>query len=122
MIYANTFSFINQVLRFGFIWMFCVQIYFINVWLVFVFSLIMHLFFQILSLLLLIFCMDDLEYMASFYCLILFSLTISSKLIIYTLHCILLSISLSHTLKAFVPYGYVVILSNVYSFFIIITI
>ena len=46
---------------------------------------------------------------------VLFSLTISSKLIIYTLQRILLSISLSHTLKAFVPYGYVVILSNVCS-------
>ena len=37
-------------------------------------------------------------------CLVLFSLTISSKFIIYTLQCILLSISLSHALKAFVPY------------------
>ena len=48
-------------------------------------------------------------------CLVLFSLTISSKFIIYTLQRILLSISLSHTLKAFVPYGYVVTLSNVCS-------
>ena len=45
-------------------------------------------------------------------CLILFSLTISSKFMIYTLQPILLSISLSHTLKAFVPYKYPAILSN----------
>ena len=45
-------------------------------------------------------------------CAVLFSLTISSKFIIYTLKHILLSISLSLTLKAFVPYGYIVILSN----------
>ena len=50
-------------------------------------------------------------------CTVLFSLTISSKLIIYTLQAtsILLSISLSHTLKAFVSYVYVVTLSNVCS-------
>ena len=42
-------------------------------------------------------------------CLVIFSLTYSSKFIIYTLQCILLNISLSQTLKAFVPYGYVVI-------------
>ena len=33
----------------------------------FLLNLIVHLFFQILNLLLLIFCMDDLEYMANFY-------------------------------------------------------
>ena len=79
----------------------------------------MHLFFQILDPLLLKFCMDDLEYMSLsimwtqflhcfernfivFICIII-------KLIIH----ILLSISLSHTLNAFVPYRNVVILSNV---------
>ena len=49
----------------------------------------------------------------SLLCLVLFSLTISSKLMIYTLQCILPRISLSHTLKAFASYGYVVTLSNV---------
>ena len=47
------------------------------------------------------------------WCLVLFSSTISSKLIIYTLQCILLGISLSHALKGFVLYGYVLILLNV---------
>ena len=42
------------------------------------------------------------------YCSVSFSFVYSLKLI----SCILLSISLSHTLKEFVPYGYVVILSN----------
>ena len=45
-------------------------------------------------------------------CTVLFSLTISLKLMIYALQRILLSISLSYTLKAFVPYRHVVILSN----------
>ena len=49
-----------------------------------------------------------------FLCSVLFSLTYSSKLIIYMLQRISFSISLSHTLKAFVPYGYVT-LSNVCS-------
>ena len=48
-------------------------------------------------------------------CTVLFSLTISSKFIIYTFQRILLSISLSHTLKAFVPYEYVVTLSSVWN-------
>ena len=48
-------------------------------------------------------------------CSILFSLINSSKMIIYALQHILLSIPLSHTLKAFVPYGYVVILWNICS-------
>ena len=74
----------------------------------FLLKLIIHLFFQILSLLLLIFCMNDLEYMASFYHVLFYF-----NVVIKIDHLYLLSISLSHILKAFVPYGHVATLSNV---------
>ena len=72
----------------------------------------MHLFFQIQNLLLLVFCMDDLEYIATLNNV----LFIFNSTIIQINHLYLLSISLSHTLKAFVPYGFVVILSEVCNF------
>ena len=76
----------------------------------FLLNLKLHLFFQTLSLLLLVFCMDDLEYMAPLnYVVFCFHSRNHQKFIkIY----ILLSISLSHNLKAFIPYRYVVILSD----------
>ena len=76
-------------------------------------NLKIQLFFLILSLQLIIFCMDDLKYMAYFeffFFFLFICITIKIN------HLYLLSISLSHTLKAFVRYGYVVILSKVYSF------
>ena len=64
--------------------------------------------FQIQNLLLLVFCMDDVEYTATLnYVLFYFHLHNHQN------HLYKLCISLSRTLNAFVPYGYVVILSNV---------
>ena len=71
-----------------------------------------------------IFYMDDLEYMANFYYVwfIFINTVIKVDHFLYLFFVILYfiviftsKISLSHTLKAFVPYGYVVILSNVCS-------
>ena len=53
--------------------------------------------------------MDDLEYMTTLNCFFFIFISIIIKIN----HLYLLSISLSHTLKAFVPYGHVVILSKV---------
>ena len=87
----------------------------------FLLNLIINLFFQILNLQLLIFYMDDLEYMANF---IMFgfifikcnSINITIKVdhfIFQKINLFAISFSLSHTLKVFVPYGYVLILSDV---------
>ena len=74
-------------------------------------NLLMHLFFLIQNLLLLIICVDDLEYMLLW---IMFYFVFIS-IIIKINHLYLLSISFSHNVKAFVPYGYVIILSKVYN-------
>ena len=72
-------------------------------------NLTMHLFLLILNLQLLIFCTVDLEYMVT----LIYALFYFFGIIIKINHLYLVSISLSHTLKTFFPYGYVVILSNV---------
>ena len=72
-------------------------------------NLIMHLFFQIQILQLLIFCIDDLEYMTTsnqMLCLVFISIITKVN------HLYLLGISLLFTLRAFVPYAYVLLLSN----------
>ena len=70
---------------------------------------IMHLFFQIQNLQLLVFCMDDVKYMAT----LNYFLPFLHCIIIKINHLYLLSISLSHTRKTFVPFRYFVILWEV---------
>ena len=92
----------------------------------FLLNLIINLFFQILSLQLLIFYMDDLEYIANFNYLWFYFYQHNHQsllfifIIVALFHCnfsriksFTISISLSHTLKKFVSYGYVSIPPNV---------
>ena len=81
MIYADTFSFINQVLIFAFIQIFCVQIYFINIWLFFYTFVFPDPELPIINIL---YGWSGI-YGQFLLCAVLFSLTISSKFIIYTL-------------------------------------
>ena len=74
----------------------------------------MRLFFQIQNLLLLIFCMVDLEYMSTLdYTLFYNCIKQIMSIVIKINRLYLLNVSLLHTLEAFVPYGYVLILSKV---------
>ena len=73
----------------------------------------MHLFSLIQSLLLLIFYMDDVEYIAFWVIFVLFSFVLSSKFVDEIFFNIVFGNSVLHTFPAFVSYGYDVIRSNV---------